>query len=477
MSRAKRGAISRRTKILATIGPASDSPAMLKRLFRAGVNATRQNFSHGTSEYHTQLFKRIRRVSREVGVPIACLQDLQGPRIRTGLLAGGKPVRLRRGTKVLLSPDVRLGDETRLNVSYGGLGRTVKRRHRVLLADGALELRALRTEGRGVVCRVVRGGMLGEHKGVNFPDSLLEMPVLTAKDRVDLALGARLGFDYVAVSFVRRGAHVKQLRRLLKRHGSRARVIAKIETPEAVRHLDEILDEADGIMVARGDLAVETSPARVPVLQKEIIRRTNLRAKLVITATEMLASMIGSSTPTRAEASDVANAVFDHTDAAMLSGETASGRYPVRAVETMDAILTEAEHFAFSRQQVADFPRGDDFRHAAINSAWVAAETVDARCIAVFTISGVTSELAAEARPPCPIVALTVSDEVMRRLALVWGVSPLKIPRARSVKALMESGRKMLIANGFARPGDTVVFIGGTATVQGATNLVLIERV
>ena len=476
MSRTKRNRVPRRTKILATIGPASDSPAMLKRLFRAGVNATRQNFSHGTRAYHTELLKRIHRISMEIGIPVACLQDLQGPRIRTGLLAGGKPVRLLRGAKVRLSPGVKLGDANRIAVAFRSLSRTVKRRHRVLLADGTLELRVLQIDGRDVLCRVARGGMLGEHKGVNLPDSSLKMPALTAKDRVDLKLGARLGFDYVAVSFVRRGLHVRQVRRLLEKHGSRARIIAKIETREAVRNLDEILDKADGIMVARGDLAVETSPAQVPVLQKEIIRRTNERAKLVITATEMLASMVHSATPTRAEASDVANAVFDHTDAVMLSGETASGRYPLRAVKTMASILSEAEKFALTGH-VEGFLPGSDFRIAAVNSASVAAETVGARCIAVFTISGVTSELTAEARPPCPIVALTVSDEVKRRLALVWGVSPVKIPRAQSIKALMASGRKALIKNGFARSGEAVVFIGGVAAVQGATNLVLIEKV
>jgi len=473
MSRSKRKI--RRTKILATIGPVSDSPAMLKKLFMAGVNSTRQNFSHGTAEYHTELLKRIRRISKKTGIPIACLQDLQGPRIRTGLLADGKPVRLVRRSKVIIDPAAKTGNAERIGVAFRKIAASVKRGHRVLIADGTIELRVLETDGPRVVCRVVRGGSLGERKGVNLPDSSVKMSALTAKDKRDIALGASLGFDYVAVSFIRRGAHVKQVRRLLNFHGSKARIIAKIETPEAVRHLDEILDVADGIMVARGDLAVETSPARVPILQKEIIRKTNERRKLVITATEMLASMVEHSTPTRAEATDVANAVFDDTDATMLSGETAGGRFPLRAVKTMDSILREAEKFAIHSYK-EDFVVGTDIQHASIFSACVGAETARADCLAVFTISGITAELAAEARPSCPIAALVVSDDVLNRLALVWGVSPFKIRELDSLEKMLKAGRKALVAGGIAKPGETVVFLAGTSAVAGATNLVLIDK-
>jgi len=466
----------RRTKIVATIGPASDSPGLLAKLLAAGVNATRQNFSHGTAEYHKALFKRIRRIAGESGAPVACLQDLQGPRIRTGPLKTGESLRLTRSMKVTVSGRARYTEGTTIAVNLPRLAGCVKKGHRVLIADGAMKLKALGRCPGGVACRVVRGGVLGERKGVNLPDSRLNLPGLTAKDRRDAALGAKLGFDYVALSFVREAAHVRRLRSLLRRLGSDAPIIAKIETPEAVDNLESILDEADGIMVARGDLAVETSAAAVPVLQKQIIRRTNLRGKLVITATEMLASMVDNATPTRAEASDVANAVFDHTDATMLSGETACGSHPVGAVRTMDAILAEAERFS-AGPHVSQFLPDATFTHAAVHSACAAAEAVSARLIVVFTMSGATARVAAEARPACPIIALTPEARTYRKLALLWGVTPLMLPRARSADAMMKAAGAALVKADCARKGDTVVFVAGTSKVAGATNLVRIDKI
>ena len=465
----------RRTKIVATIGPTSDSPALLERLIKAGVDTTRQNFSHGTAQYHEKLFKRIRKVSRLVGKPIACLADLQGPRIRVGRLKDGRAVQLVRGAEVRLNAASAPGDAQNIPVRFEQVQASIKPGHRVLIADGAIELRVLKAKGGEFLCRVARGGLLGEHKGVNLPDTPLRLPGLTAKDHSDARVIARLGFDYVALSFVRSGEHVRELRRLLERLGSRAHIIAKIENPRAVRNLDEILDASDGIMVARGDLAVETSPGAVPVLQKEIIRRTNQRSKIVITATEMLASMIDHPQPTRAEASDVANAVFDHTDATMLSGETASGSYPVESVRTMSEILIQAERYR-PKSAADDFPAGRTFTHAAVHSAVIAAETVQAHCIAVFTHSGNTALIASEARPGCPIVALTPLEETRRRLALVWGVTPVHRPRVHTFEKMMRTGAEALLKTGLARPGQTVVFVAGTSLRSGATNVVRIDK-
>jgi len=466
----------RRTKIVATVGPACDSPAMLEKLLKAGVNATRQNFSHGTRAYHQKLYRRVRAVSRRLGIPVACIQDLQGPRIRTGRFTSGRSIEIADGALVRLSGQRTTGDEGTIPVVYRHLAGAVKRGGRVLIADGAVELRVERVKGDEVFCRVIRGGVVGERKGINLPGADLRLPALTARDRADVRLGASLGFDYVALSFARTGRHVAQLRRLLKRLGGDAGVIAKVETPEAVRNLDGILDEADGIMVARGDLAVETSAGAVPVLQKKIIRRSNERSKIVITATEMLASMTEHPLPTRAEASDVANAVFDQTDATMLSAETASGSYPVESVRTMDDILLQAERFARGGPPSA-FPAGRTCTHAAVHSAVVAAKTVEAACIAVFSRSGLTARLASEARPHCPVIALTPSRKTFRRLALLWGVTPVYLKQASSVVGLMKAGTVAVRATGLARRGDTVVFVAGTSQRAGATNLVRIDTI
>ena len=413
---------NRRTKIVATIGPASRSPARLAALVHAGVDVVRLNMSHGTQAEHGEVIARVGRAVARAGRPVAILLDLAGPKIRTGTLAGGRPIRLVAGARLILTPQTIAGDEHRLSVTHRGLARDVAPGARVLVDDGRLALRVRRVRGREVECEVVAGGLLGEHKGVNLPDTEVAVPALTAKDRADLRFGLARGVDFVALSFVRRPADLAAVRREMARAGAGAGtgaavpVIAKLEKPQAIARLDDILDVADGVMVARGDLGVEMPAEDVPVLQKAIIRRANAARVPVITATQMLESMVESVRPTRAEASDVANAIYDGTDAVMLSEETAVGRYPVEAVRMMARIAERAEEGmlgagAGGGTAVCSVP--PVVRLAASHPRAVAAAVVaiareaGASAIVVFTLSGATAGLVAKERPPMPVVAIT----------------------------------------------------------------------
>ena len=460
----------RHSKIVCTIGPASRDPRILKRLLEAGMDVARLNFSHGSHAEHLNCMQTLRATANKLGKTIAILADLQGPKIRTGPLAGGAPVLLRAGQKFTITTAKILGDSTRVNTTFLPLPREVHRGDRILLSDGLIELRVENISGRNVNCHVVNGGALGEHKGINLPGVNLRVPALTPKDKADLKFALAHGADYIAVSFVRRPEDVLLAKSLIRRAKKETPVIAKLEKPEAIENLEGILRVSDGVMVARGDLGVEMNPERVPVVQKSIIARAREFRRPVITATQMLESMTENPRPTRAEASDVANAIFDGSDAVMLSAETASGKYPVEAVSMMARIIEEAEAST------------TEFKRPAAQEKLKVAETVaelvchasrelHMKWIVVFTHSGFTARLISRYRPLVPIAAFSPEAETRRRLALVWGVAPLGIPDLRKVDQLAEISEKRLLEEKLVRRGDVIVIVAGTPMgVRGTTN-------
>jgi len=465
-----------RTKIVATVGPASESPRMVRALIEAGVDVCRLNFSHGSQEEHAARFQRIRRAARSLGVNVCVLQDLQGPKIRTGCLKNGGPVELVEGRKATITTRAMLGDAGCFSTSYRALPRDVHRGDHILLDDGLIELRVLGVSRDSVQCEVVNGGPLGEHKGINLPGVDVSAPALSVKDRRDLEFGLKLGVDAVALSFVRRAADVEAARRLIRRLGADAPIIAKIEKPEAIGELDAILAAADAVMVARGDLGVEMPLEQVPVLQKRIILRANDLGKPVIVATQMLQSMIGEPRPTRAEASDVANAIFDGADAVMLSGETAVGRYPLATVRMMTKIAEAAETvYRARRPKIGAWPL--PVPAAVADGAVRAAEDIQAKALVVFTISGATARLLAQRRPPSPIHAFSPLPETCRRLAVVWGVEAHPIRMARATDRLMAEAERLLVRYKAVKKGDVIVLVAGSTPLPGATNVVKVLRV
>jgi pyruvate kinase len=462
--------IFRRSKIVCTIGPASRSPQVIERMMRAGMDVARLNFSHGTHAEHAKSISLLRHTSGRLQKPIAILADLQGPKIRTGRMAGGKPVTLRAGQRFVITTARVLGDSTRVGTTFTALPREVHAGDRILLADGLIELRVRQVRGREVACEVVNGGDLGENKGINLPGVKLRVPAMTQKDRADLAFALAHGVNYVAVSFVRRPEDVQQAKAAIRRAGKDTPVIAKLEKPEAIENLDAILRAADGVMVARGDLGVEMSPERVPVVQKAIIARAREFRRPVITATQMLESMTQNPRPTRAEASDVANAIFDGSDAVMLSAETASGKYPVETVAMMARIIEEAE------KSVHEFPRPaptDQLKVAETVAELVchASRELHMKAIAVFTHSGFTARLVSRYRPQTPIIAFSPETETRRRLALMWGVLPRSIPNVRKIDGLAAIAEKRLLEEQLVRKGDVIGILAGTPMgIRGTTN-------
>src|SRR5882672_4369683 len=394
----------RSAKIVCTLGPASNSPEMIERLMQAGMDVARLNFSHGTHEEHAGTIKRLREASARLSQPIGILADLQGPKIRTGALVDKKPVLLRSGQRFTISTVARAGTSAGVSTTYKRMPRDVSRGDRILLFDGLIELRVLSTTSNSVLCQVVNGGMLGEHKGINLPGVKLRIPAVTPKDHADLIFALQQGANFVAVSFVRRAEDVLRAKTAISRAGKDVPVIAKLEKPEAIENLDEILHVSDAVMVARGDLGVEMSPEKVPVVQKQIISRACEARRAVITATQMLESMTQNPRPTRAEASDVANAVFDGSDALMLSAETASGKYPREAVAMMARIILETEQHL----DEGIMHRRRDHRQLSISeticeSIAHAAQDLDMRAIAVYTESGTTARLISKYRPKCNV--------------------------------------------------------------------------
>jgi pyruvate kinase len=460
----------RHSKIVCTIGPASNSPRIIERLLRAGMDVARLNFSHGSHPQHAQSIATLRAAAVKYKKPIAILADLQGPKIRTGALASGGPVQLRAGQDFVITTRRILGDSTRASTTFMPLPREVHRGDRVLLSDGLIELRVKQVRGPDVLCEVVNGGALGENKGINLPGVRLRVPALTPKDRADLAFALKHGADYIAVSFVRRPGDILLAKRLIRRRRKDTPVIAKLEKPEAIERLDEILRVSDGVMVARGDLGVEMSPERVPVVQKAIIAKAREFRCPVITATQMLESMTENPRPTRAEASDVANAIFDGSDAVMLSAETASGKYPVEAVTMMAHIIEEAEG------SVHEFPRPAHQERLKVPETVAelichASRELHMKVIAVFTHSGFTARLVSRYRPLVPIIAFSPEVATRRRLALIWGVRPRNIVNVKNIDGLAAVAEKRLLEERHVRRGDVVGIVAGTPMgIRGTTN-------
>jgi pyruvate kinase len=460
----------RHSKIVCTIGPACSSPRMIRRLLEAGMDVARLNFSHGTHAEHAQNIVALRAAAVEQEKPIAILADLQGPKIRTGPLAGSRPVMLRTGQQFVITTAKVLGDSTRVSTVFRPLPREVHRGDRILLSDGLIELRVAQVRGPEVICEVVNGGSLGEHKGINLPGIKLRVPALTPKDREDLAFALKHGANYIAVSFVRRPEDVLLAKSLIRRAGKNTPVIAKPEKPEAIENLDAVLRAADGVMVARGDLGVEMNPERVPVVQKQIIARARHFRRPVITATQMLESMTENPRPTRAEASDVANAIFDGSDAVMLSAETASGKYPIEAVSMMAKIIAAAE--------ASDWKTPPRVPLEKLKVAETVAELVchashelHMKLIAVFTHSGFTARLVSCYRPSVPIIAFSPEAETRRRMALIWGVMPRHIPNVQKIDGLAAVAEKRLLEERLVRKGDVIGIVAGTPMgIRGTTN-------
>jgi pyruvate kinase len=460
----------RHSKIVCTIGPASSSPRIIERLMRAGMDVARLNFSHGKHEDHARSIATLRAAAIEHEKPIALIADLQGPKIRTGPLAGGTPVTLRAGQRFVITTARVPGDANCVSTTFRPLPREVHRGNRILLSDGLIELRVEKVRGQEVICEVVNGGALGQHKGINLPGIQLRVPALTSKDRKDLAFALTQDVNYIAVSFVRHPEDVVLAKNLIRRAGKDTPVIAKLEKPEAIENLDAILRVADGVMVARGDLGVEMNPERVPVVQKMIITRAREARRPVITATQMLESMTQNPRPTRAEASDVANAIFDGSDAVMLSAETASGKYPVEAVAMMARIIEEAEG------SITEFPRPslqEKLKVAETVAELVchASRELHMKLIAVFTHSGFTARLVSRYRPLVPIVAFSPEAETRRRMALFWGVMARAIVDVHKVDGLAEIAEQRLLEEGLVRKGDVIGIVAGTPMgVRGTTN-------
>ncbi|MEL7353788.1 MAG: pyruvate kinase [Cyanobacteria bacterium J06560_5] len=477
-----------RTKIVATIGPASRSPERIKQLMQAGMNVARLNFSHGSYDDHAAQIRQLRTVSAELEMPLTLLQDLQGPKIRVGTLPP-EGIELHPGAAVTLvpikqtleaqAPEAQAPEEIsskQISIDYPCLAEEAKVGTPILLDDGLLELCVEEVMGTAVRARVVIGGTLKSRKGVNLPTLTLQMPSMTDKDKQDLDFGIQQGIDIVSLSFVRRPEDIQLLKSLLVEKGVNLPVLAKLEKPQAIENLEAIVDECNAIMVARGDLGVEMSPEKVPLIQKRIIRLCNRKGIPVITATQMLESMTHSPRPTRAEASDVANAIIDGTDAVMLSGESAVGDYPVEAVKMLARIAADVE----PEIEYANFPPSTiDDPHAISEALNAIDQVLDLRCIVTFTETGHTARLAAAERPKAAVVALTENPKVYHQLNLVWGIRPVLLEQLEgSLEVLFQQMETCLIEKNFALPGDKVLLLGGLPIkVAGSTNFLKIHTI
>lgn len=456
----------RRAKIVATLGPASRDENIIRELIKAGMNVTRINFSHGSQSDHISAIQCVRKIAKELGQPITILQDLQGPKIRTGEIQGGQ-IHIHSGDLLTLTTESILGDHGCISVDYVNLPKSAKVGGRILLDDGNLELVVEKIKPNEVETRVVLGGILKPHKGVNLPGAILSIQSFTSKDKEDLAFGLSQNVDAIALSFVRSEQDIINLREEIRRiDATKASIpiIAKLERPEALKNLHQIIHVADGVMVARGDLGVEMPPEMVPTEQKRIINVANHHLKIVITATQMLESMMKNPRPTRAEASDVANAIFDGSDMVMLSGETAIGKYPVKAVETMAAIINEAEEHAAEWGHY-DTGMSDDLSHEntlyITRAARELARDRDVAAIAVFTISGRTARVMSKARPEVPILAFTPNETAYNMMALQWGVDPYIVPHSETVEDMLDQVERVIAEFTELQPGQEVVLIAG----------------
>jgi len=450
----------------------------MRHLLRLGMDVARLNFSHGTHEGHARNIERLRHAAEKENRTVCILQDLQGPKIRTGRLERHEPVELKKGSTVIITPRDIAGTATRIATTFPDLASEVTAGTRILLCDGLIELRVRTLRGEDVVCDVLNGGTLGEHQGINLPGTGLSIPALTEKDRKDLEFGLKHGVDAVALSFVRSAADVNMVRQIVAGRGSDTPLIAKLEKPQAIDHLEEILEAADGVMVARGDLGVEMAPEKVPVIQKHVIRRAAQWRKPVITATQMLESMIENPRPTRAEASDVANAIFDGTDAVMLSAETASGRYPREAVAMMSRIVIEAESNMgeFTQRRRRD-RRGLSIAETICESIAHAAEDLPMGAIAIFTETGNTARMISKYRPQAAIYAFTHNSAVAQRTNLYWGVHPMKCTQGLSGDNMVDVAEYELLFRALLKTGDVLGVVAGTRQASGSTNFMRLHTV
>ncbi|WP_422657825.1 pyruvate kinase [Paenibacillus sp. EC2-1] len=470
----------RKTKIVCTIGPSSESLENTKKLIMAGMNVARLNFSHGDFEEHGNRIKTIRQASQELNKTVAILLDTKGPEIRTGKLEV-EPIELVQDEFITLTTEEILGDKNRISITYKELPEDVQAGSTILIDDGLIGLTVVEVQGTEIKCRIVNGGTIKSKKGVNVPGVNISLPGITEKDANDIIFGIEQGIDFIAASFVRKASDVLEIRELLKKHNAEhVQIISKIENQQGVDNLDEILEASDGLMVARGDLGVEIPAEEVPLAQKRMIEKCNIAGKPVITATQMLDSMQRNPRPTRAEASDVANAIFDGTDAIMLSGETAAGKYPVESVLTMSRIAEKAESALnyrelFLKQRIA---QETSITEAISQSVAISALDLNAKAIISSTESGQTARMVSKYRPKAPIVAVTTQDRTLRRLALTWGVTPVKGELATSTDEMFEYALQGGQKSGIVKEGDLVVITAGVPLGKsGSTNLVKVSQI
>ncbi|MBI4528629.1 MAG: pyruvate kinase [Deltaproteobacteria bacterium] len=464
----------RRTKIVCTIGPASESEKVLEALIRTGMDVARLNFSHGDHAFHGRVVRRIRRLARRLDRPVAILQDLPGPKIRIGALKGNRAV-LQSGRSVILTEKAIEGDDRTVPVNFTGFHRYVRKGDPILLGDGEIELEVVKSGSEEITCRVTVGGILSPHKGIHLPRGSLDLPSLTRTDKTDLAFGIEQRVDFVALSFVRDANDILDARKEMKKMGAEIPIIAKIEKHEALDHIDGILEAVDGMMVARGDLGLEIAPERIPANQKMIIRKANRLGKPVITATQMLRSMVQNPRPTRAEVADVANAVLDGTDALMLSEESATGSYPIEALRTMSQVAVETEKILEPRFYMEGVKRSvpEAISHAAISLA----RNLQVKAFLVPTTSGSTARMIARYRPARPIVAISPNPKTVTALSLVWGVCPFQVRAFKHTDELVTLAQKTALSLGFVKKGDLVVITAGAPLHQvGTTNLLTVKE-
>lgn len=457
----------KKTKIVCTMGPNTDNREIMRELALNGMDVARFNFSHGDHAEHKHRLEILESVREELGIPIASLLDTKGPEIRTGKLKDGKKVTLKEGDLYTLTTEEIVGDETRGYINYAGLAEDVKPDDRILIDDGLIELHVREVNGTDIVCRIENGGELGEKKGVNVPGVRVKLPALTDKDKEDIRFGVDAGFDFVAASFVRNADAIREIREILDEKGSAMQIIAKIENEEGIENIDSIIEASDGIMVARGDMGVEIPAEKVPHIQKMIIRKCNLACKVVITATQMLDSMIRNPRPTRAEVSDVANAVYEGTDAVMLSGETAMGSYPIEAVRMMSQIAEESEKYLdymFYQRRKVSAENLRNISNTVCYSSVATASDLEAPVIVAPSVSGFTTRMLSKWRPKALIAGLSPSMTAVRQMQLYWGVKPFHAKRAESTDALLFASVELLKEKGIVKEGEIVVATAGVVT-------------
>ncbi len=476
---------SKRTKIVCTMGPSTEDENVLRELIKNGMNVARFNFSHGSHEYHKAGMERVRKISAELGIPVAILLDTKGPEIRTGMLEGGQKVTLKAGDKVVVTTDEVVGNAERFSLDYKNLPQEAEAGSVILVDDGLIGLEVEFVEGNDIHCLIINGGELGERKGVNVPNINVGLPAITEQDKRDIIFGCEMGIDAIAASFIRDGKAVREIRELCREHGGdRISIYSKIESTQGVENFDEILEESSGIMVARGDLGVEVPAQQVPHIQKEIISKCNCVYKPVITATQMLDSMIRNPRPTRAEVTDVANAIYDGTDCVMLSGETAAGKYPIDAVKTMASICTETEQYLTVQHEYHDRGGVRNVNGAIGFSAVSCAERVGAKCIIAPTTSGRTARLIANFRPQIPIYAFSSSEKTVRKCCFYWGVNALQHEQGLNMQEIIHDSLESAKKDGLVESNDLVVVTAGDPDTfpveenyQSSTNVMMIAQI